>query len=106
MGMLFFFFYLLNHDSSCQLSIGQKVRDERKWGEKGDGRRKTAELLFRFQAPLQAALKEAHLGGKITGFHKSATVSHFRADATKASTQTPPKEKRKTRAMEEMDESE
>lgn len=63
MGMLFFF-YLLNLDSSCQLSIGQKVRDERKWGEKGDGRRKTAELLFRFQALLQAALKEAHLGGK------------------------------------------
>lgn len=64
-------------------------------GGKEDGRRKTAELLFRFQALLHAALKRTHLGGKITGFHKSATVSHFRADATKASTQTPSKKKEK-----------
>lgn len=64
MNAIFFFFYLLNHDSSCQLSIGHKVRDERKWGEKGDGRRKTPELLFRFKALLHAALKKTHLGGK------------------------------------------
>lgn len=45
----FFFFYLLNHDSSCQLSIGQKVRDERKWGkrEMGEGKQQNCYLDFK-----------------------------------------------------------